>query len=163
VTYSDNVDAGTAHASASFAGDANHDPSDGAATFAIAQATSTVAVDCPDQVLYTGVAQEPCSASVTGAGGLDASLPVDYAGNLLGTATASGTFDGDRNHAGSSGSATFQIVFGWAGFDQPLEGRGAGAATNGFKAGRMIPIKFALGDAAGTVVLQTGDPTFARS
>src|SRR6185312_15242587 len=74
VGYSHNTDAGTATASASFAGDDNHTASDDSTTFAIAKAPSTTAVTCPDSVTYDGTAQEPCTAEVTGAGGLHASL-----------------------------------------------------------------------------------------
>src|SRR5204863_251789 len=83
----------------------------------IARATSAVNVDCPVSLLFTGAAQEPCTASVTGAGGLEASLPIDYAGNTLGTAGASATYGGDGNHTGDTASASFRIVYAWSGFD----------------------------------------------
>src|SRR3954447_2293947 len=163
VTYGDNTDAGTAHASASFPGDANHEPSDSSAAFDIGRAASAVDVDCPATLLFTGAEQEPCTASVTGAGGLDEPVRVDYADNVLGTAGGSATYDGDGNHTGDSSSAGFRIVFAWSGFDQPLEGRGAGAAVNGFKAGQTIPVKFVIADAGGTIVRQAASPGFARS
>ena len=163
VGYADNTDAGTAHASASFDGDANHDPSTGAATFAIGRAPSTTAVGCPTSVLYTGSPLTPCTASVTGAGGLDAPVDVSYAGNLIGTATAWAMFGGDANHLGSSATATFVIEFGWTGFDEPISTAGHGAAGKGFKTGQTIPVKFALWDAAGDPVLMDGTPTFSRT
>jgi hypothetical protein len=112
VSYSNNVDAGTATASATYAGDANHAGSSGSATFTIGQASSTTTVTCTAGPFpYSGSAQTPCSASVTGAGGLAASVtPVTYANNVdAGTATASASYAGDANHTGSSGSATFTI------------------------------------------------------
>ena len=106
----DNTDAGTATASASYAGDANHKSSSDSKTFAIEKAASTTAVTCPVSVTYNGSAQEPCSANVTGAGGLDQSLPVAYSDNTnAGTATASASFGGDANHKSSSDSETFTI------------------------------------------------------
>src|SRR5207245_2460991 len=60
---------------------------------------------------YTGSAQTPCSATVTGAGGLSLAPTPSYSGNTnAGTATASYTFSGDANHTGSSDSKTFDIT-----------------------------------------------------
>ncbi|WP_299444467.1 PxKF domain-containing protein [uncultured Phycicoccus sp.] len=110
--YADNIDAGTATAGASYAGDANHTAGSGAAEFAIDRAPSTVTVTCPTSEVYTGARIEPCSASVTGAGGLsEDGLEVSYTDNeVVGTAIASATYGGDANHTGDSGSATFDIT-----------------------------------------------------
>ena len=55
VTYADNVNAGTATASASFAGDANLLPSGDSETFTIDQAATTTTVTCPAGPFpYTG-------------------------------------------------------------------------------------------------------------
>jgi hypothetical protein len=111
VTYSNNTNAGTASASASFAGDANHDASTGSATFEIGKAASTTTVSCPTSVTFTGLPMTPCSVLVTGVGGFSASPTASYSNNVvLGTATASYTFDGNDNHNGSSASATFIIT-----------------------------------------------------
>ena len=109
VTYGNNTNVGTATGHASYAGDANHSGSDADATFAITPATTTTVVTCPATVVYSGVAQTPCTANVTGAGGLNQAVtPVTYEANLnAGTATATATYDGDPNHTGSTGSATF--------------------------------------------------------
>ena len=110
VSYSANTDAGTATASASYAGDANHDPSSDSKTFTIDKASSTTSVSCPVSVTFNGSAQEPCSASVIGAGGLNQSLSVSYSDNTnAGTATASASYGGDANHTSSSDSKTFAI------------------------------------------------------
>ena len=78
--------------------------------WSITQASSTVAVNCPASVLYNGAAQAPCTATVTGAGGLSQVLTVTYTNNTnAGTATASANFTGDANHAASSNSTTFTI------------------------------------------------------
>ena len=111
VAYANNVEAGTASASASYPGDPNHGGSSGGATFVVDRAPSSTVVTCPPSVTYDGSPQTPCSAAVTGAGGLSQSLPVSYASNTdAGAATASATYAGDANHTGSTGSATFQIA-----------------------------------------------------
>ena len=110
VNYSSNTDAGTATANAGYAGDANHKASDDSKTFTIEKAGSTTTVTCPAAVTYDGSAQKPCTAKVTGAGGLDQSLPVSYSDNTnAGTATASAGFGGDANHTSSGDSTTFTI------------------------------------------------------
>jgi len=111
INYTDNTNFGTAHASATYAGDANHAGSTDAKTFEIAKASSSVVVNCPlaDQT-YTGSAIEPCTASYSGAGGLSGFLTPTYSDNVIvGTAHASAIYAGDANHEGSSNSATFEI------------------------------------------------------
>jgi hypothetical protein len=124
VSYSPNTDAGTVTASATYAGDANHESSSGSASFEISKVPSLVTVTCPTSVTYTGLAQTPCTAVVTGVGGLDLPLTVSYSSNTdVGTATASASYEGDTNHESSSGSATFDIskadatctIMGWSG------------------------------------------------
>lgn len=111
VSYSDNVGAGTATASASYDGDANHLGDSASKTFTIDKAPSHVTVTCPDTRTYTGSAIEPCTAGATGAGGLDAAIAISYASNVdAGTATASATYSGDSNHLGDSGSSAFTIA-----------------------------------------------------
>src|SRR5436190_1793940 len=110
VSYTNNVAAGTAHAGASYDGDANHTGSSDSKTFTIDKADSTVTVSCPDSRTFTGEAIEPCSAAATGAGGLNQSLAVHYADNTnAGTAAASASYGGDDNHTASSGSGSFKI------------------------------------------------------
>src|SRR5262249_16384910 len=109
-SYSNNTNAGTATASGSFAGDANKNGSTDSKTLTIDKAGSTTVVSCPASVTYDGTAQTPCSATVTGAGGLNQALTVSYSNNTnAGTATASSSFAGDANHNGSSDSKTFTI------------------------------------------------------
>ena len=110
VSYADNTNAGTASATGSYPGGDNYAASSSAKTFAIGAVGSTTTITCPASVTYTGVAQAPCTATVTGAGGLSQSLVVSYADNTnAGTATATATYGGDSNHAGSSSSVTFVI------------------------------------------------------
>src|SRR5439155_1886 len=59
---------------------------------------------------YTGVAQTPCSVSVTGAGGLNLTPGPDYSNNTnAGTATASYTYAATANYKTSSDSKNFTV------------------------------------------------------
>ncbi len=111
VTYSNNINAGTATASATYAESANYKASSDSKTFTIDKAGSTTTVTCPaGPFTYNGAAQTPCSASATGAGGLNQTLTVTYSNNTnAGTANASAAFDGDANHKPSSDSKEFTI------------------------------------------------------
>lgn len=81
-----------------------------AGNFVINKASSTTAITCTD-VTYTGVAQTPCTVSVTGAGSLSLTPDPVYSNNTnAGTAGASYTFAGDANHNGSSDSKNFNIA-----------------------------------------------------
>jgi len=117
VTYSPGpgapVNAGGYTASAHFAStDTNYNDADSttAASLTIEKAPSTTTVTCPVGVTYNGDAQEPCTASVTGVGGLNQALTPSYSNNKnAGTATANASYDGDSNHKSSSESKTFTI------------------------------------------------------
>ena len=111
VTYTNNTNAGTATASASYAGTANYNGSSGSEDFTIGKADTTTTVSCDaGPFTYDGTAQTPCSASVSGPGGLDQSVPVTYTNNTnAGTATASASYAGTANYNGSSGSEDFTI------------------------------------------------------
>ena len=140
VSYTDNVNAGTATATASFAGDNNHKAATKSTTFDIAKASSTVAISCPDSVWFTGSEITPCSATVTGAA-LNQAVPVSYSANkLAGTATAWASYDGDDNHtAATPVSKTFTIKgFTLNGFYKPVDM----GMLNTVKAGSTVPLKF---------------------
>jgi hypothetical protein len=110
VTYTNNVNAGTATATANFAGTTNHSASSATATFTLTRATSVTVVTCPTTAQFTSLPLTPCSATAMGVGGFSASVPVSYTNNTnSGTATATATFAGDNNHLGSMGAATFTI------------------------------------------------------
>jgi hypothetical protein len=110
-TYSNNTNVGTASASATYGGDANHEGSTGNGSFTITKASSTTAVNCPASAPYTGAAIEPCNATATGVGGLNQSVPVLYASNTnAGSASATATYGGDANHEGSAGNGSFTIT-----------------------------------------------------
>src|SRR5207249_7560551 len=93
--YTDNTTVGTATASYTFAGDANHDGSTSSATFTIGKAGSTTSVSCPTTATtYTGAALAVCSATVTGAGGLSLTRTPGRRGETTGgTAAARFTFE----------------------------------------------------------------------
>ncbi|UKJ06755.1 gliding motility-associated C-terminal domain-containing protein [Solitalea lacus] len=109
--YANNTNAGTATASYSYAGDANHEPSSDSKPFEIGKASSTTVVTINGgPFIYTGSAQTPATVSVTGAGGLNETLDAAYANNTnAGTATASYSYAGDANHEPSSDSKPFEI------------------------------------------------------
>jgi hypothetical protein len=112
VVYANNTDAGTATADATYADDANHNGSTATqVTFTIDKANSSTTINCPTNVTYNGSAQMPCTATATGAGGLNASVTVVYGSNTnAGTATADATYAGDANHNGSTATqVTFTI------------------------------------------------------
>ena len=104
ITYANNTNAGTATADASYAGDANHNGSTATqATFTIAKAASSTVITCPSSATYTGSALTPCTAAVTGDGGLNTTATITYANNTnAGTATADASYAGDANHNGST-------------------------------------------------------------
>jgi len=109
VGYASNTDAGTATASATYAGDANHTGSTDSKTFTIDKSSSSTVVTCPSSVTYTGSALTPCSVAVTGAG-LSLTPTATYTNNTAaGTASAAYAYTGDANHTGSSDSKTFAI------------------------------------------------------
>ena len=157
VSYSGNTNAGTATASASYPGDANHQPSGDSKNCTIDKAPSTTLVTCPANVTYTASALTPCSASVVGAGGLSQSVGVAYTSNVgPGSASASANFPGDVNHLASGDSKHFLIVYssgpclGSPGRQilQPINPDG----TSIFKQGSTVPAKFRVCDSAGNSV-----------
>src|SRR5207248_5977296 len=102
-SYTSNTNVGTATASYTFTGDANHSGSSDSKNFSIGQASSTTVVTCPASSLtYTGVALEPCTVAVTGVGGLSLTPDPSYT-SKIGRASGreSYTFTGDANHSGS--------------------------------------------------------------
>ncbi|MDT0143000.1 PxKF domain-containing protein [Microbacterium sp. PRC9] len=82
----------------------------GSVGIAIGKAMSSIELQCSDTV-YNRAAQETCSATVTGAGGLSEPVTITYGDNTdAGTATAKAEYAGDNNHEGSVASATFTIA-----------------------------------------------------
>src|SRR5205814_8240666 len=106
------VAVGTCTIRASQAGNANYNAAPTVdQSFAVQKASSATLISCPASVTYSGSAQTPCSASVTGAGGLSLSPTPAYSNNInVGIATATYTLSGDSNHTGSTDSKTFNIT-----------------------------------------------------
>ncbi|HKZ82208.1 MAG TPA: Ig-like domain-containing protein, partial [Anaerolineae bacterium] len=111
VSYVNNVNAGTATASASYAESANYLGSSDSENFTIDKAATTTTVTCgAGPFTYDGSVHTPCSAVVTGPGGLSESLTVSYVNNVnAGTATASASYAESANYLGSSDSENFTI------------------------------------------------------
>ena len=104
---------GTCSITASQAGDADWNAASPTVTqtFDVALAASTTTVTCPASVVYDGTAQEPCTVTVTGSGGLSLTPTAVYAANTdAGTATASYSYPGDATHGASADSTTFDIT-----------------------------------------------------
>jgi len=114
-SYANNVRAGTATATYTYAGDSNHNVSTATpASFTIAPAASNVTVTCPASVVYNGSATNPCYATVSGIGGLNLLVGLqasNYTNNVnAGTASASYTFAGDSDHGSATGSSNYAIT-----------------------------------------------------
>ncbi len=110
-TYTGNTEVGTATAAVTYAGSINYVAKSGTATFQITLSPSITTVTCTATVVFTNVAQTPCTATVTGVGGLSLAPTPTYSLNTaVGIATASVNFAGDADHAPSSNSATFHIT-----------------------------------------------------
>jgi uncharacterized repeat protein (TIGR02543 family) len=94
-----------------YAGDATYASSTSATSNVIAgKAPSTTLITCSTRA-YSGVAHEPCTASVTGAGGLNTTATVTYQNNTsAGTATANAQYAGGATHEASTATpVTFAI------------------------------------------------------
>lgn len=106
-------DAGTYTVDASYPGAAMYFPANAPQkTFLITKAVTTTVVSCPASVSFTGAALTPCTATVTGPGGLSQAVtPVNYTNNVnAGPATASATYGGSANYHPSTGTAGFDIL-----------------------------------------------------
>lgn len=148
---------GTYTASASFSR-TNYVSSNDSKTFDITPASTTVTVTCPTGVAYNGAVQTPCSASVTGPGGLSQSVTVTYSPASpkdAGTYTASASFAAGGNYLGDTDSKQFAIT-------QLSATATAGSATINF--GDPVPaigctVAGLLAADAGTVTCSTNPPS----
>ena len=93
------INVGPVTATATYAGDATHNPSGpDSSSFNIIPATSKINISCADAV-YSGGAQQTCTASYSSSDGSTGSLPVGYSNNTdVGQATGSTSYAGDSNH-----------------------------------------------------------------
>src|SRR5207249_9077593 len=115
VTYTSNTNVGTAGASTTYGGDANHFGSTGTGSFAIGKAaSSTVVTFEAAPYTYRGTAFT-ATAQVSGVGGLDAAVAVVYTGdctNVTGAngCTATALYAGDPNHDGSTDAKSITLT-----------------------------------------------------
>ena len=93
---------GTCTLTVSKAADDTYSATTTTATFTFNKAASATVITCSDQT-YSGSALTPCTAAVTGAGGLSTTTTVTYSNNTnAGTATANATYAESANHLASS-------------------------------------------------------------
>lgn len=143
-----------------FAGDNDYNAATGTRTIDIHKATPSVQVT-GGSFIYDGIAH-PATGSVTGVNGANLGNPAltysytDGQGNVVTSAsppvapgyyTVTATFGGDANYQASSATATITIAF---------EVRNLTDLNKAFNAGRTIPIKLQLTDAAGHNVSSGG-------
>lgn len=92
--------------------------------------------------------------------GVETSAVLSLSGGPVGSITA--TCSGATDNAGNAGQAsvTFNVVYNWTGFFQPVDNPGSTSTPvfNQVKAGRSIPIKFSLGGDQGLNILAAGYP-----
>ncbi len=106
------IGAGTCTVDANQAGNADWNPAPQVArSFVVGKGDTVTVVTCaPGPFTYTGAPQTPCTAVVTGPGGLNQPVTVDYLANTdAGTATANADYPGDANYNASTDTATFAI------------------------------------------------------
>jgi hypothetical protein len=129
-------------------------PNYASGTGTITQAASTTIVTCPASVTYSGAAQTPCSAIVTGVGGLSVNLTVSYTNNInAGTATASASYAGDANHTASMNSTTFVI-------NPAATTTSVTSSLNPSTFGDSVTFTAVVTNASGTAVAPTGSVQF---
>src|SRR5207249_3946796 len=115
VSYTSNTNVGTASASATYGGDANHLGSTGTGSFSIGRAASTTTVSCPAGPSTYRSSALTATVALTGAGGLSLTPAPSYSGdctNVTGPngCTASYTWTPDANHTGSSDSKSITLT-----------------------------------------------------
>jgi hypothetical protein len=115
ITYTgDCVNVGSScTANANFAGSAGYLPSSASASITITKAPSTTVVTGGGTFTFDGTGH-PLTATVTGAGGLNQSVPVvgcvANPTTVADSCTGTATYAGDDNHTGSSASASITIT-----------------------------------------------------
>lgn len=150
-SYTNNVNAGVAMASYTYAGGGNFTGATGSASFTILSAVTAASVSCPASVTYTGLPQTPCTGAVVGPLLSQAVTPT-YSNNVVGTATAMVNYLGGGNYQPSSASTTFKILYVQSGcFAAPIYS--VQPPTKSYqKAGSNLPVKCTLLTASGTAV-----------
>jgi len=157
VSYTDNINAGTAHASATYAESANYLASSDSETFVIGKANANIAVT-PYSVPHDGNPHTAIGNAV-GAAGQNLNALLHLGGTThtnIGDYTSDGwAFDGDSNHNSSSGTVHDRITYltgtcvGQPGHQilSPINPITASPSTA--KKNSTVPAKFRVCDAAG--------------
>ena len=161
----------TCTASYTYAGDANHEGSNGSSAITITKAntTTTIISDGPDPSLVGGAYTVTFSLSVIapgagtpvgtvnvsdGTGGAcSATLPAvscSLTSTTVGAKNLTATYSGGANFVGSvSATAPHNVQYNFVGFLQPIDNL---PVLNSAKGGQTIPVKWQLQDAAGASV-----------
>jgi hypothetical protein len=125
--------------------------------YTIGKAASATLVTCPTNVTYTGAVLEPCSATVTGAGGLNQTLAVTYTNNVnAGTANASAAYAESANHLGSGDNRNFTI-------DKASQTISFAALPNKYYGNGGITVSATGGGSGNPVTFTSGTPTVCTS
>jgi hypothetical protein len=102
-----------------------------------------------------GAVPAAACATTDALSGVASAASLSVSGSGVGTYTA--TCAGALDTAGNSGSASvsYQVVYAWSGFFQPVDNL---PTINTVKAGQAIPVKFSLGGAYGLSIFAAGYP-----
>ena len=170
VNYADNINAGTATASASYTESANYLGSSDSKNFTIAKAATVTTVTFEvGPYMFRGT-PFIATAVVTGVGGLNLSVPVIYSGNCTNVTsvngcTASASYAESANYLGSSDSKSITITTAFAfngffsligGSEEYKTGGSFAEPVRAFKLGSTIPVKFGATWLNGGAALSTG-------
>jgi len=157
------IGAGSCTVAASQQGDATYNPApDVSHTFSIAKANQTITFpaisdhfldDPPFTVSATGGASgQPVTFSSTGSCSVSgATITI----NTVGTCTVTASQTGDANYNPATALQTFNVLYHWSGFFQPVDNL---PTLNGVNAGQAIPVTFNLGGNQGLAVIDAGFP-----
>jgi hypothetical protein len=119
---------------------------------------------------YTQGSVPAASCSTTdqpGLSGVDTPASVSVSGPASGVGSFTATCSGATDRAGNSASAsvTYNVIYNWTGFFQPIDNNpdqsgnpALAAAWNSAKAGQAIPVKFSLHGDQGLSIFATGYP-----
>ncbi|MGQ0641336.1 MAG: PxKF domain-containing protein [Gemmatimonadaceae bacterium] len=155
--------AGSCTITASQAGDASHNPAPNVEqTFAIARGTQSITFaaisnrvldDPPFSVTATGgLSEQP--VMFTSAGSCTVSGEIVRI-NTVGGCTITASQSGGANYNSAIASQSFNVIYRWTGFFQPIDNL---PTINSVNAGKAIPVKFSLNGDRGLAILAAGYP-----
>ena len=168
-----NVSVAGCTATATFAGDANHDGDADTKSIQILKKALTITANDATKILGATLTFAGTEFTVDGlvSGDTIATVTLTSSGTAPGAAagaypivasTAMGAAVGNYDIRYVDGE--LKVLYRWDGFLQPINDTAHDLGPmSKFKAGQTIPAKFVLKNAAGAVVQQTGIPTFTRT